>query len=147
MTAPTIDEQIANLKAKMTNGDKPLEAAIATLQSIKDAGDDVVEPTLVRIFRREGYGPLDIITSYDAKKVVEYIDTLLAKYKLACVQRNEFRKDAERYRKGAHGNLTNSEGAQLGMAWVKFDGAGKLISALWCTDAEVDAAIDSARNK
>ncbi len=58
----------------------------------------------------------------------------------------EVRRDAERYRVGAHGNVKNAEGAELGMAWVKFDAGGRPSSVLWVTDQEIDAALDAQKD-
>jgi len=80
----SIDEQIAYQREPWGSGDH--EAAIlATLQSIKDAGDDVVEPLELATVRA------DIDGGYKAhwKPIVDYIDTLLSAYKRACVERDE----------------------------------------------------------
>lgn len=56
-----------------------------------------------------------------------------------------FAADAERYRKGAHGNVKGTQG-ELGMAWCDFSGhAGSVARVLWVTDAEVDAAIAASK--
>jgi hypothetical protein len=94
------DCRILSLNGPCTCGVANYSSRITALQSIKDAGDDVVEPVDVAMLR--SYASLGLGWGVDVKpnqikSVADYIDTLLAKYKLACVQRDEFRKDAERW--------------------------------------------------
>jgi hypothetical protein len=129
MTAPnvTLDEQIARLQriVNRTTGNQSfvnpdiLKHILATLQSIKGAGDDVVEPVEVwklrNVFNEQGR--IYELISDDIKSVVCHIDTLLSAYKRARgkhaiekqnaihykamfeqaeSEREQFRKDAER---------------------------------------------------
>lgn len=165
MTAPTIDEQIAHQRhiAAMAGARPDSErqkvniksAILATLQSIKDAGDDVVEPDCVTI-NREIAHPLS-----HTGLTIAYADALKSAYKRVCVERDgwinvatadmeraekaesereQFRKDAERYRYFKQHLCEPHAIAHF----VKFNN--------WHpSDAEylrdLDAAIDSARNK
>ncbi len=98
MTAPTIDEQIAYQQQLCENYQpNPVvyliaKSILATLQSVKDAGDDVVEPKIIGLARRAIFNgevaPLNRI-------MLEYIDTILAKYKRACVERDESTQKAD----------------------------------------------------
>lgn len=114
MTAPTIDEQIAyakihaestaqwlatNPESKPAQTECAMDAAIlATLQSIKDAGDGV-EPLNV-YFEHDATDKLVIENTVNHGGIKERFvskhdyDTLKAAYKRVCVQRDEFRKDA-----------------------------------------------------
>jgi len=107
MTTPTIDEQIAyakihaestaqwlatNPESKPAQTECAMDAAIlATLQSIKSAGDDVVEPEILRLHRDEAeklgmhrQGPY----LHELNVAFSYIDNLKAAYKRVCVERD-----------------------------------------------------------
>lgn len=88
MTAPnvTLEEMIAAVRNEadvvattcVAGADEPLRAAIATLQSLKDAGEDVGEPR-VETCGLCGTPPTVSRADYD---------TLLSDYKRVCVERN-----------------------------------------------------------
>lgn len=89
-----IDEQIAYLSDfcdEVERGEYPIDsdchvqfrAILATLQSIKDAGDDVVEPDYNSYVDSEQG---DDAYNRDLRK---YIDTLLSAYKRVCVEKDQ----------------------------------------------------------
>jgi len=117
MTAPnvTLDYQIKWAEELVNDSRMPHrfrymhKSILATLQSIKDAGDDVVEPEVIASIRRDAQS--DTLLA-----VINYIDTLLSAYKRARgkhaiekqnaihykamfeqaeSERDEFRRDAE----------------------------------------------------
>lgn len=95
MTAQMIDEQYPNLIAlsqgcmsgKFSEWPQlrvEAQAILATLQSIKDAGD-VVEPPVCKNIR----AALGATNDKELRALVNYIDTLIAQYKRVCVERDE----------------------------------------------------------
>lgn len=159
MTAPTIEEQIARQEAVIRHCEGKAgvdvtkdKAILATMQSIKDAGD-VVEPEELADYMN---------TARYADEIQQYIDTLKAKYKLACVERDEsaqmnddqamriakleserdeFRKDAE-----LANDLCNLAYKDGGDICITVKGAYDNFAGGSLKDLVV-AAIDSARNK
>ena len=63
--------------------EKKLNKCLATLQSIKDAGDDVVEPSTVGFIRARAENG-----NKEDASVAEFIDTLLSAYKRVCVEKD-----------------------------------------------------------
>ena len=107
----------------------------ATLQSIKDAGDDVVEPETYMIdldIGGEQYFPHVCVLKED-------YDTLLSAYKRVCVEREQFRKDAERYRWLRDNTCENILYERCGIEGSDVE--------VMISGEELDSAIDSARNK
>lgn len=170
MTTPTIDEQIAWQKSRVAEAERYKDASVideqailATLQSIKGAGDDVVEPVRVD-WTHEAMEIKD-----DGEYVtIESYDTILAKCKQACVARDEYRDNGQRLLEAADGWKLRAEKAEaerdefrkdaaytikaefLMMNPPKFSGfvvlsGWKVVATL--TMDQVIAAIDQARGK
>ena len=85
----SLDEQ---MEAARAIGGERGEAILATLQSIKDAGDDVVEPKIyTKTFLRGS-----TMEEHDVVLMHDY-DTLLSAYKRVCVERDGWENKAGQY--------------------------------------------------
>jgi len=153
MTAPnvTLDEMIESASAEVKYWEAQsadtmdeqcfamARATLATLQSLKDAGDGVTEP--------ESWMMVEYLVDGETRKpchlrVVSQLayDTLLSARNRVCVQRDEFRRDAGRYRHLRDKGINGYPGNEL----VVYQGCMSDKSLL---PDELDAAIDAAAGK
>ena len=70
--APTLEEQIANLRGKMTHGDRPLEAAIASLERLRaiEQAAGMPEPLACPVCK--GTGKSSSVSFKDSNKTTEH---------------------------------------------------------------------------